>query len=146
MQPRLIAFLSSIRSSKDIAALPIGLAGFCWGGKFVFLLCSGEDKRPGGSEKALVDCGFAAHPSNLTLPTDAEHVALPMSVSAGSEDFVLSMADVAKIETAFKEKGGAEKGFEVRIVDGGKHGFAVRNDPEKEDESRVSLTIPFVLL
>ena len=61
---------------------------------------------------------------------------VPMSVSAGSDDFVLSMEDVKKIEKAFTEKGGGAKGFEVFIVEGGKHGFAVRGNPEKEEEAR----------
>ena len=64
-----------------------------------------------------------------------------MSVSAGSEDTVLSMGDVAKIEKAFEGKGGAQMGFEVSVVEGAKHGFAVRGDPEKEEEARVSTTI-----
>lgn len=61
-----------------------------------------------------------------------------MSVSAGSEDAVLGMGDVKKIQEAFEEKGGVEKGFEVVVVEGAKHGFAVRGDTEKEDEKRVS--------
>ena len=143
VQPRLVAFLSSIRSAPGTAALPIGLAGFCWGGKFVFLLCSpsadhDNDEKDPSTKKPLIDCGFTAHPSNLALPEDAESVTVPMSVSAGSEDVVLGMGEVAKIQNAFKLKGGVEKGFEVVVVDGAKHGFAVRGNPEKEDEAKVS--------
>ena len=132
MNPRLVSFLTSLRTTSP--NLPVGVAGFCWGGKFVFSLCSGQEKSPNG--KSLVDCGFAAHPSNLALPADAEGVNVPISVSAGSEGFVLKMDDVHKIEKAFTEKGGEAKGFEIVVVEGAKHGFAVRGNPEKEEEAR----------
>lgn len=37
--------------------------------------------------KAVLDCGFAAHPSGLVLPADIEAVTLPLCVSNGSMDF-----------------------------------------------------------
>ena len=144
VNPRVVSFLTSLRTASP--TLPIGVAGFCWGGKFVFSLCSGKEKSTtttttsgaatddGG--RPLVDCGFTAHPSGVAVPADAEAVTIPLSLSAGSEDFVLKMEDVRTIETVFAKKGGGEKGFEVVVVEGGKHGFAVRGNPDKEEEAR----------
>ena len=42
-RPKIYAFLRALR--KDEAkALPVGVAGFCWGGRFVTDLCMDEEK------------------------------------------------------------------------------------------------------
>lgn len=137
-KPRVFNFFSSLRSSTS---LPIGAAGFCWGGKYVTLLC--QDTERSSSGRTLVDCGFTAHPSQLVLPADVEAVKLPLCVSNGTEDFQLKPEGNQMIEEIFARKEGElnadgkrGKMFEMNVVEGAKHGFAIRGDPGDEDEKR----------
>lgn len=89
--------------------------------------------------RSLIDFAFIAHPSNLSLPGDIEKVALPLSMCQGSEDFVLNMDGVRQIEGIFAEKEKMlrqdQKGrFVVTVVEGAKHGFAVRGNLGIEEE------------
>ena len=108
--------------------MPVGAAGFCWGGKYVFLLCSDSEKATNG--KSLIDCGFTAHPSNVVIPADAQNVKLPLSVAVGDVDIALSLADVQKTKAILEEKG--KDIHEVVIIPGAKHGFAIRAFPNDE--------------
>lgn len=126
-QPRVYKFFKDLRAN-EAAALPVGAAGFCWGGKFVFLLCSDSEKATDG--KSLIDCGFTAHPSNLVIPADAQIIKLPLSVAVGDADFVLPLADVQKTKAILEEKG--KDTHEVVVIPGAKHGFAIRAQPDDE--------------
>ncbi|KAL8916990.1 MAG: hypothetical protein Q9208_008245 [Pyrenodesmia sp. 3 TL-2023] len=132
--PRILAFFTALRSSTS---LPIGAAGFCWGGRHVVVLAHGTNIVNG---KPLIDVGYTAHPSNLTLPTDIEAVEMPLAVDQGTEDFVLNMNGVKTIEEIFEKKNGEEeeeeKKFVIRTVEGAKHGFAVRSDMENPEEAK----------
>lgn len=135
--PRIVSFLTSLRASTDDR---IGVAGFCWGGKFAVLLCDPATYSTGDG-KSLIDCAFVAHPSNLSLPTEIEKVTLPLRICQGSEDFVLGMDKVRQIEGIFAGKerqlDQSEKGkFVITVVEGAKHGFAVRGDLGVEEEVR----------
>lgn len=137
-KPRIFAFFAALRSSTS---LPMGAAGFCWGGKYVTLLCQDSEKTSSG--KPLLDCGFTAHPSQLVLPTDIEAVKLPLCISNGSEDFQLKPEGNEMIEEIFARKelelnpdGKRGKMFEMNVVEGARHGFAIRGNPGDEDEKR----------
>ena len=132
VNPRIIHLLTSLR--EDHPDLPIGVAGFCWGGKFVFTFSYGKDKDSSG--RPLIDAGFAAHPSNLSLPGDAEAITIPCSVAIGENDVVCGPEGAKVIEGAFQKRGGKEKGFEVTVIDGAKHGFGCRGDPEDEEAKK----------
>ena len=82
--PKIHAFFKALaeNEAKDVN---VGIAGFCWGGKFVTELCWDEVRTENG-KKRLVDCGFIAHPSFLSFPGDVEKVALPLSVAAVEQD------------------------------------------------------------
>ena len=134
-QPRVFAWFKALRSNEG-ADLPVGCAGFCWGGKFVFLLCADTEKAANG--KSLVDCGFTAHPSNLVIPADAEAVKLPLSVSVGDVDLALSIKQVNQTKEIFSEKGQKEK-FEVIVIPGARHGFAVRAKLDNEEAVKQGL-------
>ena len=143
-KPRIYAFFTSLRASTP---LPIGTAGFCWGGKYVTLLCQGSDNDDEKEEaSSLVDCGFAAHPSGLDLPTDVEAVRLPLSICNGSLDFQLKAEGNGIIEEVFERKEGelnkdGKRGrmFEMEVMEGARHGFAIRGDPGDEEEKRRGL-------
>ena len=126
-KPRVYKFFHELRAN-EAAALPVGAAGFCWGGKYVFLLCSDSEKAANG--KSLVDCGFTAHPSNLVIPADANAVTLPLSVCVGDVDMAMPIGQVEQTKKILEEKG--NDSHEVVVVPGAKHGFAVRAKPDDE--------------
>lgn len=151
--PRVVNFFKALRESTD---LPIGAVGFCWGGLReychqihapwlevevsidVVKLCHGSETLNG---KPLIDVGYTAHPSNLTLPTDIESVRLPLAIDQGTADFVLNMAGVDTIRGIFERKNAELEEsketpkFEIKTVDGAKHGFAVRCDRDNSEEA-----------
>ena len=138
--PRIVPFLTSIRASTDSR---IGVAGFCWGGKFAVLLCDSATYST-NEGKSLIDFAFVAHPSNLRLSGDIEKVTLPLRVCQGSEDFVLKMDGVRQIEEIFagkeKQLPESQRGkYVVTVVQGAKHGFAVRGNLGIEEEVRHGL-------
>ena len=126
-RPRVYKFFHDLRD-HEAASLPIGAAGFCWGGKYVFLLCSGSEKAANG--KNLIDCGFTAHPSNLVIPADADAVTLPLSVAVGDVDIALPLKQVESVKQILAAKG--KDTHEVVILPGAKHGFAVRARPNDD--------------
>ena len=90
--------------------------------------------------KPLIDAAFTAHPSGLAVPGDLEKVKLPLSIAHGTQDMVMSNANAKTIQDVFalKEKDGGvqlqgEK-FEIRMIEGAKHGFAVRGNPDDKAE------------
>lgn len=126
-QPRINKFFQDLQAD-NISGLPVGAAGYCWGGKFVFLLCSDFEKAAGG--KSLINCGFAAHPSSLVIPNDAEDVALPLSVIVGDVDMVLPIAKAQSMKEILEKK--EKDKHEAIIIPGAKHGFAIRGHPDDE--------------
>ena len=135
--PRIVSFLTSLRASTGDR---IAVAGFCWGGKFAVLLCD-PDTYSTDDGKSLIDFAFVAHPSNLSLPNDIEKATLPLHICQGSEDWVLKMNGVRQIEGIFagkeKQLRQSQRGkFVVTVVEGAKHGFAVRGNLGIEEEVR----------
>jgi dienelactone hydrolase len=130
-KPRAVKFFQDLRAN-EAATLPVGVAGFCWGGKFVFLLCQDAEKTPDG--KSLVDAGFAAHPSLVSVPADAEAIRLPLSVAVGDHDWAFPPASVEQVKNILGEKTPGK--WEVVIFPGAIHGFAVRGSQENEEEVR----------
>src|SRR5262245_54423022 len=82
--PRVQAFLTALRKN-EAAALPLGAAGFCWGGKTLFQLCA-DTPESRVDDKPLLDAAFTGHPSALSLPADAENVRRPLSMANGDHD------------------------------------------------------------
>ena len=106
--------------------------------KVVVALAQGGETLNG---KPLIDVGYTAHPSNLSIPADIEKVKLPLAIDQGDEDFAMSMTQVKQIQEAFEKKNSEERAskgherFQINVVEGAKHGFAVRCDMDKEDEA-----------
>lgn len=68
--PTVKTFFSAFRKAEG-SALPVGVAGFCWGGKHTVLLTHEDnylDSRP------MLEAAFTGHPSFLELPTDVEKI------------------------------------------------------------------------
>ncbi|KAJ9138439.1 Alpha/beta-hydrolase [Pleurostoma richardsiae] len=130
--PRVKSFFKALRQSEP--QLPIGAAGFCWGGKHVVLLASdSEDNKVDG--RPLFDAGFTGHPSLLVLPQEVEDITLPMAFAIGDKDSHVPLDKVAQIKEIVENKPEGQKG-EVRIYPNCGHGFCVRADPVYEDVAK----------
>ncbi|KAF2753211.1 dienelactone hydrolase family protein [Pseudovirgaria hyperparasitica] len=134
--PIVKSFFTSLRT-HEAASLPIGAAGFCWGGKHIFNLAHGH-LAP--NSKPLVDAVYTAHPSNLAIPAEIEKVVKPVSLAMGTQDFALSVEKTKEIEKVLKgieEREGVES--EVVFYEGAGHGFAVRADPGNKEVGRMAV-------
>jgi dienelactone hydrolase len=118
--PRVVSFLTELRKAEAVK-LPVGVAGFCWGGQhLVHLACEASS-----DSKALVDVCFAAHPSGLSFPKDIEGIRKPFSVAVGDKDPLMT-PEQAKETEAVLRKNKVEQ--EVVTYEGAGHGFSVRID------------------
>jgi len=106
----------------------IGAAGFCWGGKHTVLLAAGEEV--GG--RPLLDAGFTAHPSLLSIPSDIEKLTVPVAFAIGTDDSMLPEAKCKKIKEVVEALPESSRG-EIRLYEGCGHGFAVRADTSGND-------------
>ncbi|KAH8667072.1 Alpha/Beta hydrolase protein [Xylariales sp. PMI_506] len=128
--PRIKSFMEAIRR-HEAADLPVGAAGFCWGGKHVLLL-GAEDEEKDSSDRPLMDAGFACHPSQLTFYDDIENLRLPVSFAVGDRDWQFPLEKAAVARSIVEAKPEGQKG-ELRVYDGYGHGFGCRVDSIKDD-------------
>lgn len=146
-KPRILNFFQALRTSPPpfpTTSLKIGAAGFCWGGYYTVQLAQDtpstrvkrhEDQTT--SQNALdplIDCGFTAHPSFLSVPEDLEKVKLPLSVAIGDEDMAMKKEHIGVMKEVLEVKNRGD--HEVVILPGAKHGFAVRTDPTDELQNK----------
>ena len=118
--------------------LPIGAAGFCWGGRHVFYLARPETLPPdttsatstSGTARPLVDALFTGHPSSVELPAEAQGIKVPLAVAVGTDDQVFTPPQQTVLQRELKD---AEVECEIRIYEGAGHGFCVRADPADKD-------------
>jgi len=132
--PKVTAFFEAVRENEGKEMnLPIGDAGFCWGGQHTFALASGEYKTKSG--QVLCDAHFTAHPSNVKVPGDAKKVRLPLSLAAATKDMVMTTQQAREVEAILREKADKEglKHSEVVYYEGAGHGFGVRADPGNKE-------------
>jgi len=129
--PLVVDFVTGLRTTEH-PSLPFGAAGFCWGGKHTTLLTHASEK----DGKPLIDVGFTAHPSSLSLPGDIEGVKKPLSIAVGDGDPQLSLKGVEQVRTILGKK--TEVEHEVIVYPGATHGFAVRADPADEKQQEAS--------
>jgi len=106
--------------------LKIGVAGFCWGGRYAILL-----GQAGFAEQPLVDAVFAGHPSMMAFPKDLENPVVPTSIAVAEIDrnFDPKMGDKTK---ELWEKKKDEVKTEIVVYEGVEHGFCVRGDMKNE--------------
>ncbi|KAF7187391.1 Hydrolase tropI [Pseudocercospora fuligena] len=141
--PRVYDFIKALKKN-EAKDLPLGTAGFCWGGYFVTQLCHNRIKADDGNR--LTDCGFVAHPSFLTFPKDIEGIELPYSCAAaqgaqGSKggdpqmppEAAKQTEEILKAKTAKMKDQGIE--HEFIMYEGASHGFAVRADEDDKEEA-----------
>jgi len=128
--PQVESFVTTLREN-ELANVPLGAAGYCWGGKHVVNLAYG--KRV-GSGKSLIDVAFVAHPSHLAIPDEIEKVKQPFSIAVGDNDLALKPPEVNQIKDILDRKENVRS--DVTIYPGARHGFAVRSNPGVEKEKR----------
>jgi dienelactone hydrolase len=151
----IVAFLQALRTSPPpfaTANLKIGAAGFCWGGKHTILLAQdpsasrvvrheSQTNAAALGDQVLLDCAFTAHPSYVEVPVDIEAIRIPISVAVGDVDMAMKaplVQQMKKILDAKNQNGSSSSGgagdYEVIILPGAKHGFAVRTHPDDKHE------------
>jgi len=125
------AYLEAIRVG-DKGAQPLGVAGFCWGGKMCFMLGTGEKASNG---RPLIDSVFTGHPSAIKVPAEVEKLRVPFSIAIGDKDMQMNLKQIEETERILNAidglksevvlyKGGVEHGFCVRAEFGSKSGSA----------------------
>lgn len=129
--PRVKAFFTALHAAEG-ASLPVGAAGFCWGGKHLVLLAA-EQAADG---KPLITAGFTGHPSYLVLPADVENMKVPVSFAVAELDSHQTPPEViAKIRTAIEAKPAGQR-CELKVYDGCNHGFCIRADITEPDVAK----------
>jgi dienelactone hydrolase len=129
--PRVKKFFELLRQNEG-AELPVGVAGFCWGGKHVALLAADDTKI---NDKPLFDAGFTGHPSMLVMPDDIQNIKLPVSFTIGDKDSHLPLEVVNKIRDIVESKPEEQRG-EVILYADCNHGFCIRADITFEDVAK----------
>ncbi|RMZ89217.1 hypothetical protein DV736_g3558, partial [Chaetothyriales sp. CBS 134916] len=134
-----IDFLQTLRRATP-ASQKIGIVGFCWGGKYA--IRAGLESNMieiDGRKVPLVDAVVALHPSNLTLPDDVEALIVPASIGWGVEDIGVKFEQKSQVEEihAKAKKAGRElPEIEHKVYKPGRHGFAVRGNPDDPQERK----------
>jgi dienelactone hydrolase len=116
----------------------IGMVGFCWGGRYA--IRAGLESNMidiDGKKVPLVDAVVGLHPSHLTVPDDVEKLVVPVSYGWGLEDTAVSFEQKGKVEAVHAKAGkSGEKvpEMEHKVYKPGRHGFAVRGNPDDPQE------------
>jgi dienelactone hydrolase len=130
-------FLTALREATPLSQ-KIGMVGFCWGGRFAIRAAKEENTiSVDGHQVPLVDAVVALHPSNMAFPTDVENLGVPVSIGWGEEDTSTKIEQKGKVEAIHeKAKAAGEKVPEVehKVYRPGRHGFAVRGNPDDPAE------------
>lgn len=129
--PRVTKFLKELREDQTAAALPVGIAGFCWGGLHAIKLSHNTAETRTESGRPLADAFFTAHPSNVNVPEDIGHVDANLSIAIGDDDGVMGIKQIQEAEKILESK--TDVNSEVIIYPGAKHGFSIRASRAKPD-------------
>lgn len=134
-----VDFLTRLRRAMP-ADQKVGMVGFCWGGKYA-LRAARESNMIDveGEKKPLVDAVVALHPSNLVIPEDVDRPVVPISVGWGVEDQGVSFAQKAQVEEVhekLRKSGVKVPETQHQVYRPGRHGFAVRGNPDDPQERK----------
>lgn len=131
-----IEFLQKLRSAIP-ATQKIGMVGMCWGGKYA--VRAGLETNMlviEGTKKPLVDAVVALHPSHLVVPDDVEKLVVPTSFAWGVEDIAVSFKQKAQVEACHAKASEGVPETEHKVYTPGRHGFAVRGNPDDPQERK----------
>ena len=128
--PRVTSFLRALRGDGG-ASLPVGIAGFCWGGLHAVKLTHDTADTKTADGRPLADAFFTAHPSNLTIPQDIANVKGKLSIAIGDDDAVMGIKQVRAAQEILTGKRDVDT--ELVIYPGAKHGFSIRASRAQPD-------------
>jgi dienelactone hydrolase len=130
-------FLAALRRATP-RTRKIGMVGFCWGGKYSIRAGLEANMIEINNEKVpLVDAAAALHPSHLSIPADVDGLVVPISYGWGEEDIAVSIEQKGKIEELHgkvRKAGKQIPEMEHKVYKPGRHGFAVRGNPDDAQE------------
>ncbi|KIW12599.1 hypothetical protein PV08_09877 [Exophiala spinifera] len=126
-EPLISGFINTVRTIPGTDK--IGAIGFCWGGRYAIL----QAHRRTEGQIGGVDAAYACHPSLLSIPSDLEPVAVPLSLAVGEKDSLLDMQSVEKIRDALEKTGVPT---EVKVYKDQVHGFALRSDWSSDEDKK----------
>ena len=132
-------FLKALRRATP-ASQKIGIVGMCWGGRYA--LRAGLESNMievNGTKQPLVDAVVALHPSQLTIPADVDTLVVPFSCGWGVEDEAVKFKLKGEVEAFYakaKEAGKKVPEMEHKVYTPGRHGFAVRGNPDDPQEKK----------
>jgi dienelactone hydrolase len=121
--PIVTKFLKDLREDKN-TTIPVGIAGFCWGGLHAIKLTHNITEIKTESGRPLADAFFAAHPSSVNVPQDIGAVKQNLSIAIGDDDGVMVIKQVQEAKTILNAKNDIDS--EVIIYPGAKHGYSIR--------------------
>jgi dienelactone hydrolase len=139
-------FLATLRKETPNGR-KIGMVGFCWGGKYAIraglassMISLSDTENPGDDKKVpLVDAIVGLHPSQLVIPDDVENLVVPVSIGWGEEDRGVKIEQMDRIKAVHKTAADAGKvvpEMEHKVYKPGRHGFAVRGNPDDPAERK----------
>lgn len=132
-------FLEALRRDTP-KETKIGMVGFCWGGRYALRAAREENMiEIDGVKKPLVDAVVALHPSNLVFPEDVAKPVVPVSIGWGLQDEGVNIEQKGKVETIHEQErkdGRKMPELENQVYEPGRHGFAVRGNPDDPKERK----------
>jgi len=132
-------FLGSLRRATP-KSQKIGMVGFCWGGRYAIRAGLESNMIEMDGEKVpLVDAVVALHPSNMVLQQDVQPLVVPVSYGWGLEDpqvKIETKGQVEEIHAKAKKAGTKVPEMEHKVYKPGRHGFAVRGNPDDPEERK----------
>ncbi|KAI9727735.1 MAG: hypothetical protein M1828_005963 [Chrysothrix sp. TS-e1954] len=136
--PRISGFLRGLKMN-EARRLPIGAAGFAWGGYFVIRACWDQATNRTGDGQRILESGFVAHPSNSKYPKDIDKIVLPISWAAAEtcRHMAPEQAKMTEQILTAKTAKGKDQGTEHEFVlyGGVNYGFAQSSDKKKSAEA-----------
>ncbi|KAK4693359.1 carboxymethylenebutenolidase, partial [Lecanoromycetidae sp. Uapishka_2] len=123
----------ALREDKG-ATLPVGVAGFCWGGLYAIKLTHDTTDAKTAGGRPLADAFFVAHPSNLTIPQDIADVKGNLSIAIGDDDGVMGIKQFRAAQNILADKKDLDS--ELVIYPGAKHGFSIRASRAQPDSKQ----------
>ncbi|WPG98628.1 Alpha/Beta hydrolase protein [Acrodontium crateriforme] len=131
-------FLEKLRRATP--GQKIGMTGFCWGGRFAIRAAQENNMiEIDGVKTTLVDAVVALHPSNLAYPDDVDQPVVPVTIGWGLEDSGVKIEQKSKYEGVLADAGKAGRKLPDvvhQVYTPGRHGFAVRGNPDDPQERK----------
>lgn len=115
-QPLLDAVLDDLKKNHGVKR--VGATGYCWGGKYCFVLAS----------QHKIDACVVAHPSVVKIE-DLDNINVPVLANCAESDFIFPESLKSQCQTKLQGLGVTH---EFSTYPGTTHGFAVRGEEQSQ--------------